>query len=141
LLACLKAGNRAAAIAEMARQHGDTPRGKSIVVRAAHADGEVEDRQVSYDDLVAESRRLDPLAPACAGCPANALNRPFGCIGVINYPIPRAVEEWLAGRLQPSTAVGGKLLLAAIRDFGYTGEPIEQFREGRLFEPAQPVRK
>jgi hypothetical protein len=71
LLDCLKAGNRAAAIADMARQHGDTPEGKSIVVRVARADGQVEDQPVKYDDLVAQSRRLDPLAPACAACPAN----------------------------------------------------------------------
>jgi hypothetical protein len=141
LLACLKAGNRAAAIADMARQHGDTPEGKAIVVRVARADGEVEDQEVSYDELVVQARQLDPLVPACEGCPANVRGRPFGCIGVVNYPIPAAVEQWLATRLQPSSAVGGKLFLAAIRDFGYTGEPIRQFREGGLFELPQAVKR
>ncbi|OWK36537.1 hypothetical protein [Fimbriiglobus ruber] len=141
LLACLKAGNRAAVIADMARQQGNTPEGTSIVVRVARADGQVEDQPVRYDDLVAQSQRLDPLAPACEGCPANVPGRPFGCVGVVNYPIPRAVEEWLAGRFQPSTAVGGKLFLAAIRDFSYTGQPIRQFRAGGLFESDQPIKK
>ena len=141
LLACLKAGNRAAAVADMARQNGDSPEGTSIVVRVARADGEVEDQEVCYDDLVAQNRQLDPLAPACEGCPGNVLGRPFGCIGVVNYPIPATVEQWLVDRLQPSTVVGGKLFLAAIRDFGYTGQPIQQFREGGLFELARPIKK
>lgn len=141
LLACLKAGNRAANIADMARRTGDTPEGKAIVVRVVRADGDVEEQEVTYDDLVAQARQLDPLAPACDGCPANVLGRPFGCIGVVNYPIPAAVEQWLAGRLQPSSAVGGKLFLAAISDFGYTGQPIQQFRAGGLFELGQPVKK
>jgi hypothetical protein len=141
LLNCLKADNRAAAVADIARQHGDPPVGKSIVVRVARADGEVQDQRVSYEDLVAQSRRLHPLASACAGCPANVLGRPFGCSGIVNYPIPMAVEEWLAGRLQPSSAIGGTLFLAAIRDFGYTGQPIRQFRAGGMFASGQPIKR
>jgi hypothetical protein len=141
MLACIKAGNRAAAVADLARQNGESPEGRSIVVRVARADGEVEEQEVSYDELVAQSRQLDPLAPACQHCPGNVLGRPFGCIGVVNYPIPRAVEEWLSGLLQPSSAVGGKLFLAAIRDFRYTGQPIQQFRAAGLFESDQPVKK
>lgn len=141
LLACLKAANRAAAIADIARRNGDAPEGKSIVVRVAKPGGKVEDQKVSYEDLVAQGRQLDPLAPACDGCQANLRGIPFGCFGVINYPIPAAVEQWLAGMLQPSSAVGGKLFLAAIRDFEYTGKPIQGFREGGLFESPHPVKR
>jgi hypothetical protein len=141
LLSCLKAGSRAAAVAEMARQQGVVPAGRSVVVRTAGAEREADDQQVNYDDLLAQSRQLEPLAPICYGCRGNILNRPFGCCGLINYPISRTVEEWLAARLQPSSAVGGKLFLAAIRDFGYTGQPIQPFRAAGLFEAAQPVKK
>lgn len=141
LLACLKARSRAAAIADIARQRGDSPEGKSVVVRVARADGEVEDQAILYDDLVAQGEQLDPLAPSCDGCPGNVLGRPFGCVGVVNYPIPLGVEKWLADRLQPSSSVGGKLFLAAIRDFGYTGEPIRQFRQGGLLESGQAIKK
>jgi hypothetical protein len=141
LLARLKAGNQAEMIAEIARQEGESPEGKSVTIHVTRVEGEDEEREVTYDELVAKARRLDPLAPACEDCPANALGQPFGCIGAINYPIPRAVEEWLASRLQPSSAVGGKLFLAAIRDFGYTGEPIRGFREAGLFESDRAVKK
>jgi hypothetical protein len=141
LLDCIKAGNRAAAIADIARRAGDDPRGKPIVVQVRRADGEVEERETSYDELMSEAQELRPHEAACRGCPANVLGRPFGCVGAINYPIRRAAEEWLAGRLQPASAVGGKLFLAAVRDFGYTGEPLRQFRAGGLFEADRPVRK
>ena len=141
LLARLKARNRAQLIADIARQHGDSPEGKSVVVTVGLPGGETENQEVTYDDLVAQARELDPLAPACEDCPANVLGQPFGCTGAINYPIPRAVEEWLASRLQPSSAVGGKLFLAAIRDFGYTGEPIQGFREAGLFDSPRGVKK
>jgi hypothetical protein len=141
LLECIKAGNRAAALADLARRSGDSPEGKSVVIRVVRPGGGVEDQEVRYEDLVAQSRRLGPLAADCAGCPGNVRGRPFGCVGAVNYPIPRAVEEWLAGRLQPASAVGGKLFLAAVRDFGYTGEPVRRFRAAGLFESDQPVPK
>ena len=141
LLECLKARHRADAIAEIARRDGESPAGKSVTIRVAHADGDVNDREVTYEDLVREADQLKPHEPACAGCPANVLGKPFGCIGVINYPIRKVGEEWLVNRLQPSSAVGGKLFLAAIRDFGYTGEPLRQYRTAGLFEAGRPLTK
>ncbi|VTS07632.1 hypothetical protein [Tuwongella immobilis] len=141
LLECLKAGNRATAIANMARQRGDSPEGKAIVLRLARANGEFEDRKVTYEELVTEAKKLNPYASECEGCPANVRGTPFGCTGVVNYPIPAAVEQWLAELLQPSSRVGGKLFLAAIRDFKYTGEPILGYRTGGLLELPQAIKK
>ena len=141
MLDCLKAGNRAAAVAEMARKAGEAPEGKTISIQVVRPDGQVDKQPVRYEELVAEAGRLAPLIPQCARCPANVLRRPFGCIGAINYPIPKVVEEWLACMLQPSTAIGGKLFLDSIREFGYTGQPIQKFREAGMFESDQPIKK
>jgi hypothetical protein len=139
LLECLKARSRAEAIAAIAQRRGESPIGKSITIRVANADGQVTDREVSYDDLVREGQQLTVHEPACSGCPANVLGRPFGCVGVINYPIRRPAEEWLMSRLQPTSTFGGHLLLAMIRDFGYTGQPLRRFRQAGLFEAKQPA--
>src|SRR5262249_24189258 len=139
LLECLKARSRAEAIAAIAQRKGESPAGKSITIRLAHADGQVTDRQVSYEDLVREAQQLTVHGVGCAGGPANVLGKPFGCIGVVNYPIRKAAEQWLLSRLQPTSTVGGKLFLAAIGDFGYTGQPLQRFRQAGLFEAKQPA--
>lgn len=142
ILDCLKARGRAAAIAEIAERDGESPQGKSVTLRLMHAaDGQATDRKVSYEELLNESQRLAPLESECDSCPARLLEKRFGCFGAINYPIRQAGEQWLMNRLEPSSTVGGTLLLSAIRDFGYTGEIIQQFRAANLFEADRAIRK
>jgi hypothetical protein len=77
---------------------------------------------------------LEPHVPACTNCPANARRMPFGCVGVVPQPIPRAAEQWALDRLQPPDAIGGALFLQAIDDFEYDGSATREFRAKGLFE-------
>src|SRR5262249_45138414 len=122
-------------MAEHARKGGRSPEGMTLTVQLWNAVKKTtENREVPYEELVREGERLTPHEAACASCPANFRGTPFGCFGWVNYPVPREAEEWLLGRLEPSTNLGGKLFLRAIDDFGYTGDPIRRLRAGGLFE-------
>jgi hypothetical protein len=141
ILDALKARARANLLAETAAREGKDPAGRTAVYMTIGPSREPVRVEQTYEELRAESDRLLPFEPACAGCPANVLGKPFGCIGVLNYPIPRVAEEWLMNRVQPEGHAGCFLLLAMIRDFSYTGEPIQRFRQGGLFEAKTPVRR
>ena len=140
LLGCLKARNRAAALAEAAERNGDAPEAQAIELHVAGPDGAVEARRVSYQELVAHARGLEGLEAACRGCPANVHEQPFGCIGAVPYPVTARAEQWLAERIQPASTIGGTILLEAIADLGYTGESVQAFREQGMFERREPVR-
>src|SRR6516225_4389041 len=139
ILDCLKARNRTDLIRELAARDGRRPEGLSITLRVQHADGDAVDRSVTYEELVARGRELEPFESECASCPANVRGRPFGCIGAVNYPIPRRAEEWLMDRLLPTSTFGGELCRRALGDLNYTGEPIRRLREAGFFESPTAV--
>ena len=142
LLAASKARNRAEVIAELCRRDGESPEGKKVVVGLLTAnDGTVRENEVTYEQLVEEGQVPTRYESECAACPGNVHGGLLGCMGYLNYPIPQASEQWLMERVQPSGSVGGQLFLRAIRDFGYTGEPIRNFRQGGLFESGRAVKK
>jgi hypothetical protein len=141
ILEALKARTRANVLADMARRDGKDPHGQTITLRTVGPNREPIDVKQTYEELRAESDKLLPFEADCVGCPANVMGKPFGCVGVVNYPIPRTAEEWLMARLQTDAEFGGKLLQAMIRDFNYTGEPIQGFRTAGLFESKSPVQR
>ncbi len=108
-----------------------------ITVVVETAEGRQE-RKVSVVDLLAESAPLQEHDGDCPDCPANLGNQPYGCLGFVPYPIGPDAELWLAGRIQPSGTLGHKLLCDALRDFGYTGELIAQWRERGLLTAPEP---
>jgi hypothetical protein len=73
-----------------------------------------------------------------ARCPScQLLGRGLACVGVVETPMPAAVEKWLVERLpEDIESVGGFLLRKAIGDFGYDGARAKTLRErGRLEAP------
>jgi hypothetical protein len=139
LLERIKAGHRAAAIRSIKEKAGERPEGTTVTVRLWNVNGHTEDREITYEELVALRGELDPHEADCADCPANCRGEPFSCVFVLNYPIRRTSETWLMDRLQPGTTVGGQFCLRALRDFNYTGEPIQRMRAGGLFASSRPI--
>jgi hypothetical protein len=62
-------------------------------------------------------------------------------MGAVNYPIRRQAEQWLMDQVQPVSTVGGQFLWNALKDFGITGEHVQQLRSAGLFEAGQAIRK
>ena len=133
-----KARSRAEAVlAQFPAQPRETV---SFTIRVQTPHG-VRERQVLAVDLLAEAAPLAAWAPGCDGCAANHLRRPYGCYGAVSYPITAVAEQWLVDRAEPADRLGGKLLVDAIADFGYTGAPIAPWREQGLLEASPaPVR-
>jgi len=85
-------------------------------------------------DLLARAEALDPYRADCRACPANVMHEPFGCHGVVNYPLSAAGELWLVGQLPASERSPLlRIALDAVRDFGY-GQHFRRLRDaGRTF--------
>jgi len=139
LLERIKAGEQAQALISFYRNNNDLrpieDMGGEILRRAA--DGEHETRTVMVADLLKMQQELQPLEHYCEGCPANAMKRPFGCIGHINYPISQQAEEWMLAQLpHPDYDPLPFLLLTKAEEFGCTGETGRRLRDqvGVIFE-------
>lgn len=137
----LKARERAATIVRLFRQNGDqrppTEMGFEMVRTAP--DGSEEVQIVIVQDLINVAAPLDNLAHYCEGCPANALHRPYGCTGFIQYPISSAAERWLLDRLPGADEPLLWLLLRqGVQELHYDGESVKPLRKnGTYFEESR----
>jgi len=85
-------------------------------------------RGVTLQDLLDESGPLDVVTPFCESCPAQ-LGRELACHRRIRYPIPEKVEIWLMARLPQTLAcTAGAMLVRALNELGWTGEPTAKLR-------------
>ena len=85
-------------------------------------------RGVTLQDLLDESGPLDVVTPYCEECPAQ-LGRELACHRRIRYPIPEKVEIWLMARLpQTLQCTAGAMLVRALNELGWTGEPAAKLR-------------
>lgn len=115
----IKGSARAHAVINLFRKNGDNRPADQIGFEMARAtpDGQQETRVVMVKDLLEAAAELTPLEHYCNGCPANNLQRPFGCMGEIQYPISDAAELWLLNRLPvPDEPLSWLLLRRAIED-------------------------
>lgn len=131
ILERLKARERANAVIRLFRENGDQrpPSEMGFEFTRTNAGGEEETRVVVVQAMLDLAAELDPLASYCAGCPANAKNEPFGCVGSIAYPISSAGERWLLDQLpgidQPLVWL---LLRQGVQELGYDGAPVRPLR-------------
>lgn len=131
ILERLKAQARAENVIRLFREHGDNrpPSEMGFEFTRSLPDGAEETQVVMVQDMLDQAAELDPLAHYCDGCPANALNKPFGCMGQIQYPISSAAEAWLLDRLpgieQPLVWL---LLRQGVQELGYDGEAVKPLR-------------
>jgi hypothetical protein len=141
ILELLKARKLVAHMAQRAAEQGISPAGMEVVHRFLGPDGRTVDTPLTYESLVTKAAPLVAHESACAKCPANLFETPFGCVGMVPYPVSLAAEEWLMSRVQPTSIVGGFLCQQMINDFGYDGEPIRGLRERGLMEARTAVHK
>lgn len=100
-----------------------------------------QEQRVKARVLLEQARALDAHEAGCAQCPANVSGRPFGCAGYVRYPISAETEGALLDALEPAETFGGDLFLRALRDFGYDGAPMAQWRQrGLLAEDGERTR-
>jgi hypothetical protein len=134
ILERLKSRNRAQAVREMIRQKGLPDTNPTISVQTLDPQGNTVQKKISVAELEAHAQELDAQAAACANCPANFLNQPYGCNGAINYPVPQEGEAWLMSRVQPPGSTGAKLCAEFMDQFNVTGGAIRELRGGGFYE-------
>jgi hypothetical protein len=144
LAACIRAKGQGEQLLALARETGDQRSASEMTVQSVtvRPDGERASSEVSVQSMIDLGRQLEPLTRHCQGCPACSNPGPFGCYGVINYPIPRAAEKWLMALLPDDLGcTAGAFLTAAVEDFEYDGGPLLEMRQGgdRFFSTSEPV--
>ncbi|MBX3081026.1 MAG: hypothetical protein KF716_05280 [Anaerolineae bacterium] len=141
----LKAKQRAQAVIKLYRDRGDmrppSEMGFEMVRRVA--DGSEEVQVIVVQDMLNDAAPLDSLRTHCAGCPANVLDKPFGCFNTINYPISQQAEVWLLKRLPtPEDPLIFLLVQQAVQDIQPNSELAEQIgsmrsRPGVFFQSSE----
>lgn len=146
ILARLKARDRAAAILKLYRDRGDQrpPSEMGFEMARRLPDGSEETRVIIVQEMLDQAAQLDPLAKHCEGCPANRSRQPFGCFGMIGYPISQAAELWLLKQLpDPDDPLIFLLLNKTMTDFAFNDENVAAMRArpGIFFETGERFAK
>lgn len=141
ILERLKGRERAQAIIQLFRESGDPrpPSEMGFEFTRRTPEGEEETRIIVVQDLLDGAEALSPLAPHCAGCPANRTGEPFGCMNFVQYPISEQAENWLLDQLPvPDEPLVWLLLRQVVKEFKYDGSTVREWRdeEGIFFETA-----
>ena len=135
----VKARSRAEVVMAMARQNGDdSPPSEVTFTVMMNRNGQVEETQVSAQQLFDQANPLDDHRGECASCPANRdSEQGYGCYNSINYPIETDTEQWLLSRLPDALeppSMGGFLFKSAMTDFAWDGEQARDMRgQGETF--------
>ncbi|MEZ4667107.1 MAG: hypothetical protein R3E39_04175 [Anaerolineae bacterium] len=138
----LKGRARAEAVIALFRRNGDNRPTHEIGFELARntPDGTEETRVVMVQDLLDRAEQLAPYEHYCEGCPANVLNKPFGCIGQVEYPISTKAEGWLLKQLPtPDQTLAWMMLRQGIQEFRRSGESVNAMRgaDQPFFEQSQ----
>jgi hypothetical protein len=139
LMGRLKGRDRAEKIIQLYRAQGDhrPPAQMGFEMVRRLPDGGEETEVIVVQSLLDSAAELTPWESHCIGCPANLTGMPFGCVGVINYPISVEAERWLLDQLPGDDhPLLFMLLQSAIREKGYTGQSVVPLRaqEGVFLE-------
>lgn len=127
----LKARDRAETVIALYREGGDDrpPSQMEFEMTRTSAAGDEETRVVNIQEMLDTARELDPFVNWCRTCPANAAGSPFGCYGVIQYPISAAAERWLLDRLPGiEEPLVWLLLRQGAQELGYDGAAVAPLR-------------
>ena len=133
ILERLKGRSRAEAVIRLYRKAGDNrpPSEMGFELSRTNAQGNEETQVIVVQAMLDQAADLDPLEGYCAGCPANAAARPFGCMNFIQYPISAAAEVWLLKQLPPpDEPLPWLLLRQTVQEMGYTGQSAAPLRTG-----------
>lgn len=136
ILERIKAQARAENVIQLFRENGDDrpPSEMGFEFTRSLPDGSEETREVIVQEMLDEAAELQPLEHFCVGCPANALDRPFGCMGQVQYPISSLAEAWLLDRLpSPEEPLIWLLLRQGVQEMGYDGEAVKPLRANGIY--------
>lgn len=139
----IKAQARADNVIRLFRENGDfrPPSEMGFEFSRSLPDGTEETRIIMVQDMLDQAAELDPLVPYCADCPANALGRPFGCMGQIQYPISSSAEAWLLERLpSPEEPLVWLLLRQGVQEMGYDGTTVKPLRANETYFEERKLR-
>lgn len=143
ILERIKGRARAESVIRLFREHGDgrPPGEMGFEFTRSLPDGAEETQVIMVQDMLDQAAELDPLASYCESCPANALRRPFGCMGQIQYPISAAAEAWLLDRLPgPDQPLVWLLLRQGVQEMGYDGSAVRPLRANSTYFEERRVR-
>jgi hypothetical protein len=143
ILERIKGQARAENVIRLFREHGDQrpPSEMGFEFTRSLPDGTEETEIIIVQDMLDRAAELHPLAHHCEGCPANALGRPFGCMGQIQYPISSSAEAWLLDRLpSPEEPLIWLLLRQGVQEMGYDGASVQPLRPNATYFEERRVR-
>jgi hypothetical protein len=126
------------AMRERPRQDGRPVELLTIRVPHVTAEGCV-DRTATVGELIEETAILDRTGVLCTNCPANALRKPFGCIGGLPFPVKPGVEQYALERLAPPERIGGALFFQTLIDHSIDGSLTRDYRADAKFEAMSAV--
>ncbi len=127
----LKARDRAHTVIALYREGGDDrpPALMEFEMTRISAGGEEETRVVNIQEMLDSARDLDVYASFCTVCPANPSRAPYGCYGLIHYPISARAERWLLDRLPGiEEPLVWLLLRQGALELGYDGASVAPLR-------------
>lgn len=112
----------------------------TVQIQVNMPDGLAREMPVKLANIFGMTKELDAWRGACGPCRANVADRPFGCIGKINYPIAAESESWLLTRLPPDPqhpAVAQ--LFKFVADLNIDGLPVDKGRlNAKIFSLRRP---
>ena len=138
LLRRLKAQGRAKILRKIAKEKGKDVKTMRATVKESDDQGQPQTVEIAYTELLQEIEPLLSLQSFCDKCPANALQRPFGCQGAVKYPIRKKSEQWLMQQVQPLDTVAGPYLIHAFADDEGGLEEIQGMRAARIVRVCTP---
>jgi len=137
---------RSAAVNEyerLKREHANVQPRDIVIKRRQRNPWSPPGKETTVEAILEETKELPGLQHHCQRCPANHIREPFGCIGVIDYPVRARAEEWLLSLLPADLeSPAGKNLKGAVTQFKLDGGPIAALRRrSSAFELKAPAKR
>jgi hypothetical protein len=119
------------------------PDAVEVQIAVRGPDGDAREVKATVAQLLAATAPLDDHRSACRDCRANVNDRPFGCIGKINYPIESVAEAWLVSRLpEDADSPSLSLLFKFLKELEVDGAPVHQIRSrSNILQSKSPATK
>jgi hypothetical protein len=112
----------------------------TLQIQVKMPDGVAREMPAKLTEIFRMTKELDVWRSGCGPCRANVADRPFGCIGKINYPIAPEAESWLVSRL-PADPQHPALtqLFKFLADLNIDGLPVDKGRaNAKIFSLRRP---
>jgi hypothetical protein len=133
MLDMVKARVRARVVSELAINQGKDPDQIEFEMVQTYG-GQPAKRVVRVSDMLEIAKPLEQYSAACKGCPANTMDKPYGCSIGVRYPITTKAQEWMLEQLQPPGTVGRDLFVSILERYELQGKYVQHLRRSGIFE-------